>query len=93
MNSAALMQTLGFQTCLTVRTTSTLCKRVPKHVTVGYGRNYSTTEDEWISVLPYGFCDGYTRNMANQGFALRELSGMVNHLESISYIMDYYISY
>lgn len=43
-------------------------KKVAKNTSVGYGKTYTTAEEEWIGTLPIGYADGWLRNM--QGFSV-----------------------
>lgn len=43
-------------------------KVLHKDSSVGYGRQYSTTEDQRIVTLPVGYADGYPASLSNRGF-------------------------
>ena len=75
VNTAEHVERLGFQTSLIVRTSATLCKRVLKGSKVGYGGTYTCESDQWLTVLPMGFCDGYHRSLSNKGKVVREKTG------------------
>ena len=73
------MDKLGFQTVIEMKCLGTMCQRVPKGTAVGYGRTYITQEDEWLTVLPVGYCDGYPSWLSNKGHVIRELNGNYEH--------------
>lgn len=45
-------------------------KKVPKGVTISYGRTYETSTEETIATLPIGYADGYTRLLSNKAQVL-----------------------
>ena len=47
-------------------TRTTICKRVKKDETVGYGAIYTFDEDSWLNTLPIGYADGFLRSNQNR---------------------------
>lgn len=45
-------------------------KKVPKGVSISYGRTYETSTEETIATLPIGYADGYTRLLSNKAQVL-----------------------
>lgn len=43
----------------------TLVKRMPKGVSISYGRRYFTKHDVWVAAVPLGYADGYSRKLTN----------------------------
>ncbi|MFZ5390712.1 MAG: alanine racemase, partial [Patescibacteria group bacterium] len=52
---------------LTWKTFIIQLQRLPKGVTVGYGRTYTTKKATTMAVLPVGYWDGYRRSLSNKG--------------------------
>lgn len=44
-----------------VETEMVYVKHMPKGRSISYGATYTTTEDEWIATLPFGYADGFVR--------------------------------
>jgi alanine racemase len=55
---------------LTWKTVVAQVKDVPPGEFIGYGREYRTTHDSRIAVLPVGYHDGYDRGLSNLAFVL-----------------------
>jgi alanine racemase len=58
-------------------------KRVKQGEFIGYGNNYQAYNNMKIAIIPVGYCDGYSRNLSNQGKVLINnerisIIGMVN---------------
>ncbi|MCB2219235.1 MAG: alanine racemase [Bacteroidetes bacterium] len=58
-------------------------KRVKQGEFIGYGNNYQAYKSMKIAIIPVGYCDGYSRNLSNQGKVLINnerisIIGMVN---------------
>lgn len=45
-------------------------KKVPQGETIGYGRTYTTDQDQVIAIIPIGYYDGYDRNLSNKGYVI-----------------------
>lgn len=56
---------------------------LPTGVTVGYGRNFTTSRPSRIAVLPVGYADGYRRLLSNRGKVLTEY-GLVPVVGNVS---------
>jgi alanine racemase len=46
---------------------STQTRKLSKNETIGYSATYKSNEDEFMSVLPIGYSDGYDRKLSNLG--------------------------
>lgn len=55
---------------LSLKSSITQLKCLPKDSGVSYGKTYNTTTDEWIATIPIGYADGLPRHLSNKGFAL-----------------------
>jgi len=55
---------------LTWKTVVAQVKEVPAGEFIGYGREFRTTHDSRIAVLPVGYYDGYDRGLSNLAFVL-----------------------
>jgi len=61
---------IRLEPALTWKTVVAQVKEVPAGEFIGYGREYRTTHDSRIAVLPVGYYDGYDRGLSNLGYVL-----------------------
>ena len=55
---------------LSLHTSITQLKKVPKGETLGYSRTFLTKKDSLIATIPIGYQDGLSRGLSNQGRVL-----------------------
>jgi alanine racemase len=55
---------------LSLKSSITQLKCLPRGSGVSYGKAYTTTTDEWIATIPIGYGDGLPRHLSNKGVAL-----------------------
>ncbi|MCH5585385.1 alanine racemase [Shimazuella sp. AN120528] len=55
---------------LSLKSSITQLKCLPKGSGISYGKTYTTSTDEWIATIPIGYGDGLPRHLSNKGTAL-----------------------
>jgi len=61
---------LDIKPCMSIKTNVSYVKKVPKGVSIGYGRTYYTTRESVIATIPVGYADGYSRLLSNKAFVI-----------------------
>lgn len=66
--SSTVKERLPFrlESALSIETTLSFVKHVPKGQTISYGATYKSEEAEWIGTLPIGYADGLNRALRGQ---------------------------
>lgn len=54
---------------MTLKSVIDQLKVIPKGTDIGYGRTYTTDNEQIIALVPAGYADGYSRLLSNKGFA------------------------
>lgn len=68
--SKDIPQTLDLKPGLSFKTKVSFIKKVPKGMSVGYGRTWVAPEDTWVATFPAGYADGFNRLFSNNGRVL-----------------------
>jgi alanine racemase len=63
-------QGISLQQVISVKTVVAITKHVPAGTPIGYGCTYTMTRDSQIATMPFGYADGLSRFLANQGHVL-----------------------
>jgi alanine racemase len=61
---------LPLESILTFKTRIMQLKRVKKGISVGYGGDYTVSQESVIATLPVGYADGFNRLLSNRGSVL-----------------------
>ena len=60
----------GLRPVLSLKSNILLLKTVPKGTPISYGRIFITKRISTIATIPFGYADGYNRNLSNKGEVL-----------------------
>ena len=63
-------QTIDLKPGLSFKSRVSFIKKVPKGVSVGYGRTWVAPKDTWVATFPAGYADGFNRLFSNTGRVL-----------------------
>lgn len=65
-------ENLKLKPVMTLKTTISHIKKVPKDTGISYGHKYKTTENEIIATIPIGYADGFCRVQKNPKVIIKD---------------------